>query len=162
MNVKILNNGDNYDLGKFCDEEETVRIFLAGTIDDGTDFDWRYELSDDIIHWKRDYYKNIILYNPIVHGEYDDNAICWEQYHMDESDYIFMFITEKAVSSISMLELGEYASSGKLFVFCNDKYTNYKNVENICHKFHIPLAVSDKDGDLFDMMEHKISLKARK
>lgn len=115
------------------------RIFLAGTIDSGQSTNWQKQIVDA--------YKdsNIEFYNPRrnnfpVHPSTTivTNQIRWEQEHLDAADFIIMVFKDDSLSPITLLELGLYAQSGKLYVFCSPKYWRYLNVSETCRKYNIP------------------------
>lgn len=115
-------------------------VFLAGTIDNGDSFNWQ----EDIINRCQDL--DVIFYNP-RRKHWPDNPIPsqiesqirWEQEHLDNADVIIMCLLDDSKSPISLLELGLYAQSGKLIVFCNPEFYRYTNVKLTCQKYNIPL-----------------------
>lgn len=127
-----------------------VSIFLAGTIDDGKSRNWQSEIIEDIgTKYDSD---NITVYNPRRDDWSDDNyaiekQILWEQENLDKADYIFMNLESGSKSPISLLELGLYAQSNKLIVFCNDGFYRYTNVKLTCNKYNIlqfqPKSISE-------------------
>lgn len=118
-------------------------LFLAGTIDNGDSSDWQNEL----IEWLSEYgMPDVTIYNPrrkywnenaSIEEQY--NQIDWEQNFLDECDYIIMVLKENSKSPISLMELGQYAQSGKLIVFCNENFYRYQNVKYVCEKESITL-----------------------
>jgi hypothetical protein len=52
---------------------------------------------------------------------------------------IVMYFSPETKSPISLLELGLYASSGKIHVICPDGFWRRGNVEIVCNKYNIPL-----------------------
>ena len=119
---------------------DSKSVFLAGTIDDGNSFNWQESLINrcqdlDIVfynprrkHWNKDATKEDIEYQ-----------IKWEQEHLDTADIIVMCLLDSSKSPISLLELGLYAQSKKLIVFCNPEFYRYTNVQMVCQKYNIPL-----------------------
>lgn len=123
---------------------DSTTIFLAGTIDNGDSFNWQEEL----IELCKDL--DIVFFNPRIKnwsGEMPPNQleyqIKWEQEHLDRANYIVMCLLDNSKSPISLLELGLYAQSGKLLVFCNKDFYRYDNVRLTCHKYDIPLYPFD-------------------
>ena len=128
----------------------STSIFLAGTIDNGNSIDWQKEiinklsklnLSLEIFNPRRDNWNS----NPTK--EEMENQIKWEQEHLDKANLICMVITDNSKSPITLLEMGLYATSRKLIVFCTDKFWRYDNVRLTCEKYNIPLFNSN-DIDL--------------
>ena len=116
-------------------------VFLAGTIDNGNSLNWQKELID-----KFDKDINLIIYNP-RNKYWNKNTdkdelnyqIKWEQEYLDKSDLIVMVLLDESKSPISLLELGLYAQSNKLIVFCTDKFYRFDNIKLTCMKYNIPL-----------------------
>jgi len=122
-------------------EVSLVKVFLAGTIDNGDSENWQEKVIE---RFKAN--PNIRFYNP-RRKSWDKNAsedeliyqIQWEQEHLDKADLIIMAISDNSKSPISLLELGLYAKDQKMIVFCNDKFYRYMNVKLTCEKYNIPL-----------------------
>lgn len=121
-------------------------IFLAGTIDNGDSSDWQNDLIKSL-ESSDDKLKNYLtIYNPRRHS-WDNNSgekliekqIKWEQDNLDNADVIAMVLQDNSKSPVSLLELGLYATSGKLVVFCTNKFYRYDNVRLTCSKYNIPL-----------------------
>lgn len=117
---------------------DSPTVFLAGTIDNGNSSNWQEELIDKC----KDL--NIVFFNPRKKNwdpiDCDiEQQIKWEQAHLDEADIIIMCLLDNSSSPISLLEMGLYAQSGKLLVFCNPEFYRYDNVRLTCKKYNIPL-----------------------
>ena len=122
----------------------TRTVFLAGTIDDGNSTNWQEELINMC------QCKDIVFFNPRrkewlgdLSKEELEYQIKWEQEHLDSADIIIMCLLDNSKSPISLLELGLYAQSGKLMVFCNKAFYKYDNVRLTCQKYNIPLYPYD-------------------
>lgn len=119
-------------------------VFLAGTIDNGDSTNWQEELIEKCKNL------NVVFYNPRK-KEWPTNTLTvqdqikWEQEHLDRADIIIMFLLDNSKSPISLLELGLYAQSGKIFVFCNPAFYRWENVRLTCDKYNIPLLRTDLD-----------------
>lgn len=138
-------------------------VFLAGTIDNGDSTNWQEEV---VKGYTERFGDDVIFYNPRRPdwNQYPTNLtyqIKWEQAHLDGSDLIVMCLLDDSKSPISLLELGLYAQSHKIIVFCNPKFYRYWNVKLTCEKYDIPLekfnieniiqsinAVKTQKGDL--------------
>jgi nucleoside 2-deoxyribosyltransferase len=132
--------------------ESEMKIFLAGTIDDGKSTDWQKEVKDLLGD------TDIIVYNPRrydfpEHPLEEDvvRQIRWEQEHLDDADLIVMNFLDGSLSPITLLEMGLYAKSGKLMVFCNENYWRYTNVKETCRKYHITLY---NDNSVENIVKH--------
>jgi len=125
---------------------KTKSIFLAGTIDNGNSIDWQKEIINKLS--KLDL--SLEIYSP-RRANWDLNPtkedmekqIKWEQKHLDKADLICMVFTDNSKSPITLLEMGLYATSGKLIVFCTDNFWRYDNVRLTCEKYKIPLFNSN-------------------
>jgi hypothetical protein len=49
-----------------------------------------------------------------------------------------MYFSPETKSPISLLELGLYANSGKLVVYCPEGFWRKGNVDIVCEKYFIP------------------------
>lgn len=135
-------------------KDSSIKIFLAGTIDcDQGSVDWQHKICDKIQNINDNKY-SITIYNP-RREEFPDNGskevrrqIRWEHAHMDDADYIIMNILEDSKSPITLMELGMYAESKKLIVFCKPKFYRYDNVKLVCQKYKIPLYNTNNINDI--------------
>ncbi len=117
-----------------------ITFFLAGTIDNGESLDWQKEISD---------YSNEIgvnVFNP-RRSNWDKDAgskeivrqIDWELEHLEKADIIVMNILEDSKSPISLMEIGLFARTRKLMVFCPEEFYRYDNVRKVCEKYGVKL-----------------------
>lgn len=63
----------------------------------------------------------------------------WELTALEKADIIIMYLCPNTKSPISLLELGLFATSGKLSVCCPDGFWRKGNVEVVCERYDIPL-----------------------
>ena len=124
-------------------ESKNKSVFLAGTIDNGESLNWQDNViielinlgvSCEVFNPRREHW------NPNPSKEEMEKQIKWEQEHLDKSDIIAMVLLDESKSPISLLELGLYARSNKLVVFCTDKFYRFDNVRLTCEKYHIELV----------------------
>lgn len=73
--------------------------------------------------------------------------VSWELDMLIASDFIYMYFDPSTQSPISLLELGMFASSGKMIVCCPNGFYRKGNVDVVCQKFNIPLF-TDFDASL--------------
>jgi len=123
--------------------KKTLSVFLAGTIDNGASVDWQSEVIE---HLETEPYGNIIVYNPRrktwnPEAGHDEvmKQIDWEQRALEVSDFIVMNFLQDSKSPISFLELGLFARSKKIAVFCPKKFYRYDNIEDTCHRYNVEL-----------------------
>ena len=131
------------------------KVFLAGTIDMGNSENWQEKLINKLKEQTKGalFAKSYHIYNP-RRTDWDSSwaqtfenpqffqQVTWELDAMEKADYIIMNFLPDSKSPITLLELGLFAESGKLFVICPDEYYRSGNVQIICNKFNIPLYKS--------------------
>lgn len=127
-------------------------VFLAGTIDMGESENWQEIAIKKLTEeggkgfFKAKYH----IYNPRRNNwnkdweqKYENpefyQQVNWEIEAMEKADYIIMNFLPDSMSPITLMELGLYAKSGKLFVVCPDEFYRSGNVQIICRKYNIPL-----------------------
>lgn len=139
--------------------ENCKSIFLAGTIDNGDSINWQKKLIDKFKN------TNIKIYNPRrEHWNKDatkkdlEYQIKWEQEHLDNADLIVMVLSDNSKSPISLLELGLYATSKKLLVFCTDKFYRFDNIRLTCEKYDISLFTNTNINYIFNKIIELIKL----
>ena len=81
---------------------------------------------------------------------YLEYQIKWEQEHLDNANLIVMVLSDNSKSPISLLELGLYATSKKILVFCTDKFYRFDNVRLTCEKYDIPLFTNTNVNYIFN------------
>ena len=163
--MKIITpNNEFTELKNLIGNPKSYSIFLAGTIDNGNSYDWQKDLIDKIIDLEQlnNVYLNIFNprrsnWNANPTKEDLEYQIKWEQEHLDKADIICMVLSDNSKSPITLLEMGLYANSGKLIVFCTNKFYRYDNVRLTCEKYLIPLVQSTKTEDIYN--ELKMILK---
>ena len=114
------------------------KIFLAGTIDNGESENWQ-EVICNLVRGRSD----IIIFNPRKNNwSSDDNIedqIKWELARLEEADIILMNILPGSKSPITLLEMGLFAKSGKLRVFCDSGFYRFDNVRVTCETYNVQL-----------------------
>ncbi len=138
--------------------ENCKSIFLAGTIDNGESTNWQKKLIDKFKNI------NIKIYNP-RRERWNKNAskkeveyqIKWEQEYLDNANLIVMVLSDNSKSPISLLELGLYATSKKILVFCTDKFYRFDNVRLTCEKYNIPLFTNTNINYIFNKINEFIN-----
>lgn len=96
--------------------------------------------------------KKCIIFNPRQkewHPERPgemDYQVGWELEHLEKADFILMNFLPGSQSPITLLELGLFARSGKLFVICPPEFYRYDNVRITCSRYGVPLHASLEDA----------------
>ena len=121
-----------------------TKVFLAGTIEMGNSEDWQSKITEFLSE------KPYTILNP-RREEWDSSweqkienpqfyqQVNWELDALNKSDIIILYLLPDSKSPISLLELGLYASSGKLLVCCPEGFWRKGNVEIVCERYNIPL-----------------------
>ncbi len=119
-------------------------IFLAGTIDNGFSKDWQLEVTNQLSEYEIDIYNprrvewNCELFqtfeNPIFYQQ-----VNWELDALNKADYIVVNILPDSKSPITLLEIGLYATSGKLLICCPKKFYRSGNIQIVSNNYNIPL-----------------------
>ena len=102
-------------------------IFLAGSIEMGAAEDWQSKVVNYFKDWQ------LTFYNPRRESwdsswkqeqkvDQFNQQVNWELNHLENCDTIFMYFDPSSKSPISLLELGLFASSGKMIVCCPDGF----------------------------------------
>lgn len=119
-----------------------ISIFLAGSIEMGVAEDWQSKIEEEL----KDY--NVIIFNPrrdnwdssweqSIHNPQFREQVEWELDHLDKSDIILMYFDENTKSPISLLELGLYAASGKMILYCPEGFWRKGNVDIVATRYGI-------------------------
>jgi len=124
------------------DEVKPLRVFLAGTIDNGLSVDWQRAIIEEMGKYELE--RPIKFYNP-RRDNWDNSLgkedlhkqIAWELCHLEKADVIIMNILGGSKSPISLLELGLFAKENKVIVFCPPTYYRFDNVKITCQKYDV-------------------------
>jgi len=120
------------------------KIFLAGSIEMGKAEDWQTAITKKLSS------EDVIIYNPrrdswessteqTIHNPYFANQVNWELDKLEESDTILVYIDPSTTSPITLLEIGRFATSGKLVICCPKGFYRRGNIEVLCEREYIPL-----------------------
>ena len=92
--------------------------------------------------------EDVILFNPrrddwdssweqSIENKPFKEQVEWELRAMEHADKILMYFDPTTKSPISLLELGLFASSGKLFVVCPKGFWRKGNVDIVCELYSV-------------------------
>ncbi|GAA0537985.1 nucleoside 2-deoxyribosyltransferase domain-containing protein [Chitinophaga japonensis] len=123
-------------------------IFLAGSIDMGKANKWQADFINQIQAYEA--LKNVNIFNPRREDwnsstpPHADNPqfhqqVNWELNALEAADYIVMRFEASSLAPVTLLELGLYATSGKLLVSCAPEFWRKGNVDIICRRYDIPM-----------------------
>lgn len=135
-----------------CTDPSATKIFLAGTIDMGQSEDWQKQVVKRLDKDPDKYY----VFNP-RRDDFDPKAeqkfedpyfyqqVNWELTNLDNCDIILMCLLGTSKSPISLLELGLYATTDKVILYCEDEFYRRGNLQVVCTKYKIPVFSSMKE-----------------
>ena len=125
-------------------------VFLAGSIDNGAATEWQQWLVDELAE------EEIVLLNPrrsdwnsalecdSTHPDFREQ-VEWELKGLEEADMIALYFAPESKAPISLLELGLFATSGRICVCCPTGYWRKGNVDIVCEQHNIK-QVADLQG----------------
>lgn len=133
-------------------------VFLAGSIEMNAAVDWQTDLCEKL--------SNVggYIFNP-RRKEWDSSwkqeksdpqfheQVSWEMTALDAAQIIYMNFDPATKSPISLLELGLYAQSKKIFVNCPDGFWRKGNVDIVCERFGIPVFTGNTQDAWFFIRE---------
>lgn len=145
------------------DVKDNFTVFLAGTIDNGEGKNWQQDTIETLSNFDLPY---LTIFNP-RRDSWAANAseeevlkqIDWEQEHLEKADLIVMCILDESKSPISLMELGQWADSGKLVVFCTGKFWRHTNVKWMCDNYNIELHETNDVDSIVDYILHGYSTR---
>jgi hypothetical protein len=117
-------------------------IFLAGSIEMGKAENWQtrvvaalkdYDVT--ILNPRRDDWN--ISWKQTIDDPQFNEQVTWELQALEDATEILMYFDPKTMSSISLLELGLFAKTGKLIVCCPDGYWRKGNVDVVCKRYGV-------------------------
>ncbi len=123
--------------------DKLYTVFLAGSIDMGRATHWQ----DRITTFLRDL--DIVVLNPrrehwdssisnLAHDKTFHDQVEWEQHGLKTANLIVMYFDKASQSPISLLELGLFAESHKMLVYCPEGFWRKGNVDIECEDHNIP------------------------
>jgi hypothetical protein len=122
-------------------------VFLAGSIEMGQAENWQTGLASlflklgyNVFNPRRDDWDSSWTQKS-EHPQFNQQ-VNWELNALDKADLIVMYFDPNTKSPISLLELGLYATSGKIHVICPEDFWRKGNVDIVCNKYNIPLFES--------------------
>ena len=139
-------------------EKETLKVFLAGSIEMGAAENWQDKITEVLQEFEtfRQDKKEIKILNP-RRDDWDSSwvqsienpqfreQVGWELNAMDEADIIVLWFDPNTKSPISLLELGLFATSEKMLVYCPEGFWRKGNVDIVCERNGIPHYETEKD-----------------
>ena len=131
-------------------EGNKVKVFLAGSISDDKADPYQSKMEEvlsdldiDLFNPRRDAWDSSWeqkATNPEFRGQVE-----WELSGLEQSDIILCYFDPKTQSPVTLLELGIYATTGKLIVYCPDGFWRKGNVDIVAERYKIQTASSWED-----------------
>ena len=125
-------------------EPRTPSLFLAGSIEMDTAEAWQRAFEEALVDTE------VTVLNPrrddwdgswrqSVEDENFRTQVEWELVALERATVIAMHFDPATKSPITLLELGLFASSGRLMVSCPEGFWRRGNVEVVCARYGVPL-----------------------
>jgi len=119
------------------------KIFLAGSIEMGIAEDWQNRVVDQLKN------EDVVIFNPRRDNwdsswvQSKDNPefrqqVEWELNALEKSDFIILYLDPDTKSPISLIEMGLFANSKKMFIVCPDGFWRKGNIDIVAERYHIP------------------------
>jgi hypothetical protein len=122
-------------------------VFLAGSIELGAAEDWQARATRffeargvTVLNPRREAWD--ASWEQRAHFAPFREQVEWELDALSRADRVLMHFEPSTKAPVTLLELGLFASSGKLVVSCPDGYWRKGNVEVVCARYHVPLVDS--------------------
>lgn len=81
-------------------------------------------------------------WNKTKHHPLLNQQINWELDNLEDSDFIVFHFEGGTISPVTLLELGIFSKSKKIFVHCPEDYFRVENVVQVCKRYEIPVVNS--------------------
>lgn len=132
-----------------ADLSDSKSVFLAGSIEMGKAIDWQSLFTSALEEAMKNQDCRLVIANPrrddwntellqSIHEPRLKEQVDWELDCLDKTQVIAMFFDKDTKSPITLLELGLYARSGRMVVYCPHGYFRKGNVDIVCARFGVP------------------------
>ncbi|KAJ4340518.1 hypothetical protein N0V87_002503 [Didymella glomerata] len=134
-------------------------VFLAGSIEMGKAVQWQRQMAATLQDLP------VTLCNP-RRGAWDPNVtksakdaafkqqVVWELTALENATIIIFFFDANTVSPVTMMELGLWASSGKVIVCCDSRFWRAGNIHLVCERYNVPYV--EKFDDLVTAVKDRL------
>lgn len=139
------------------------KVFLAGSIDNGTATDWQASLIEtlqskniaiDILNPRRKHWDSTwetTLENPLFIEQ-----VNWELEGLEKATCHVFYFAPATLAPITLLELGLHGRAGKAIVCCPKGYWRKGNVDMVCLRYGITQV--DTLEELADTLTKKVTI----
>jgi len=127
-------------------QDESMSIFLGGSIDMGAAENWQVRLTNDLSD-----YTDLVLLNP-RRDDWDSSWIQdptpgtkfyeqveWELECQEQADANLYYFTADSKAPITLLELGLF-NGDNVIVCCPKEFYRYGNVKMVCDRYAMPMV----------------------
>ena len=130
--------------------QDGFSVFLAGSIELGRAENWQTSLEEKLSGM------DIVIFNP-RRDDWDSSwsqnkinpkfreQVEWELAALEKTNLIAMYFEPDTKSPVSLLELGLFARSGKMIVYCPEGFWRKGNVDIVCETYGVPRVESLTD-----------------
>lgn len=135
-------------------------LFLAGSIEMGAAVDWQTHLTDrladlkyaTILNPRRDDWDS--SWEQKIENDQFREQVQWELRGLARADCIAVYFDPETKSPITLMELGLWASSGKLIVCCPEGYWRKGNVDIVCREYMVRTATCLQDLETMIVLDY--------
>jgi len=134
--------------------DEGPLIFLCGSIEMGAAENWQekfakgvQDLDCTVLNPRRDDWDSSWVQKK--ENKQFNEQVTWELEAQERADLIVVYFDAKTKSPITLLELGLFAQTGKLIVYCPDGFWRKGNVDIVCDRYNVKQVSS-----LEEMINH--------
>jgi len=118
-------------------------VFLAGSIEMGKAENWQEKIVKAlqdldpicILNPRRDAWDK--SWKEEKENEQFHQQVSWELNGLEKADLVIFYFSPETKSPVSMLELGLFAATGKLLVYCPKGFWRKGNIDIVCEKYKI-------------------------
>ena len=136
-------------------------VFLAGSIEMGKAEDWQTTFTKSlgdadilVLNPRRDDWDS--SWKQTIDDPQFNEQVTWELTSLEKADHIVMYFDPETQAPISLLELGLFASSGKMMVCCPEGFWRKGNVDIVCKRYHVPMF--DTLDDMIDGFKKRVRI----
>ena len=141
-------------------QSEKTTIYLGGTIDMGNSEEWQAKVTNELknervilLNPRRDDWNT--AWKPVKEEPEFRKQVEWELNALEQANYIIMYFGKDSKSPISLLEMGLYARTGKLFIVCPEGFWRKGNVDITAEKYGVKQFETINDVIIFLKKELK-------
>ncbi|MBO0593552.1 nucleoside 2-deoxyribosyltransferase domain-containing protein [Cellulophaga sp. E16_2] len=118
-------------------ESDQRYIFLAGSMASNQSVNWRNQVVNSLPN-SYQFLDPTNEHHDTLNALQMKKHVEWELDAMAMADIVLLNFLPNALSPISLVELGLYASSKKLYVVCPKAFYKSSYVVTLCERYHTP------------------------